>query len=225
MTETTDSNPDIPVLLDPVEARVLGCLMEKKAVTPENYPMTLNAVVTACNQKTSRNPVMKLEPGKVGHALRTLEQRDYVESEFGARASRYAHIAEAALNLTGEQRALICLLLLRGPQTVAELYTRSERMAGFESPEDVHYALERLAAHDPPRVVCLGRAAGQREDRWMHLLCGSVDHLVLSQAAQAPEPGEPAESSSDLVARLEALEHRIAELEARLDGSGRAEED
>lgn len=219
MTESTDTREEVPALLDPVEARVLGCLMEKKAITPENYPLTLNAAVTACNQKTSRHPVMKLDPGKVGHALRTLEQRDFVTSEYGARASRYAHNAESALGLTAQQRALICLLLLRGPQTVAELYTRSERMAGFDSPEDVRYTLDRLAGHEPPRVTCLGRGAGQREDRWAHLLCGPVDSLPAVPAEEAS--GEPA---TGLAARVEALEQRVTELEARLeDRSGEAE--
>ncbi len=205
------------IRLSAVEARVLGCLVEKEATTPDAYPLTLNATVTACNQKTSRDPVMKLEPGRVGQALRELERKGLVRHQFSSRAERYRHTAEKGLELTEGQLAVVALLMLRGPQTVNELLTRSERLHRFDDADDVAWTLERLAQKQPPMVVRLPRRSGQREDRYMHLLCGPVD----LEAEPAPAP--PASTSSpdspapDLAARLEALEQRVAELEARLD--------
>ena len=213
----TASTSDLPLNppLSAEQGRALGCLIEKEGTTPETYPLTQNAVVTAANQKTSRNPVMKLDPGRVGQALRTLEQRDLVGSEYGARASRYHHRVDSALKLTAAQRVLIGLLLLRGPQTLAELYTRSERMHRFDDLDDVKYSLDRLATRDAPMVVRLPRGPGQREDRYMHRLCGPVD-------TTPPEPhpaasATPAEEN-DLARRVAELEERVAELERKVNG-------
>lgn len=204
--------PDPPLTAE--EARVLGCLIEKESTTPETYPLTQNATVTACNQKTSRNPVMKLDPGRVGQTLRKLEQRGLVASEYGARASRYRHRVDAQMKLTPPQRVLIGLLLLRGPQTLSELYTRSERMHRFDDLDDVQYALERLATREPPMVVQVPRGPGQREDRWMHLLCGTVD----TGPAQPAPDATPADTDSEsLEQRIAGLEERVAELERRLE--------
>ncbi|MBS3745234.1 MAG: DUF480 domain-containing protein [Wenzhouxiangellaceae bacterium] len=221
MNEITDEEhpgeTDLP--LDPPlsaeQARVLGCLIEKEGTTPENYPLTQNATVTAANQKTSRNPVMKLDPGRVGQALRTLDQRGLVDSEYGARAARYYHRVDSALKLTAAQRVLIGLLLLRGPQTLAELYTRSERMHRFDDLDDVEHNLERMAAREAPLVVRLPRGPGQREDRYMHRLCGPVD-------ATPPEP-RPATAAteaeeSNLARRVAELEERVAALERKMEG-------
>ncbi|MBS3800589.1 MAG: DUF480 domain-containing protein [Thioalkalivibrio sp.] len=229
MSEQSETAPGLPLdpPLEPEEARVLGCLIEKAAATPESYPLTQNATITAANQKTSRHPVMKLEPGQVGQALRKLEQRGLVKSEVGGRATRYAHKANHALELTSAQSAIIGLLLLRGPQTVAELYTRAERLHGFEDLEDVRDNLQRLAGREAPLVTDLGRAPGQREDRYMHRLCGEVDVELLQRsfgsASRAAHPDNPA-----LTDRLEALEARVAELEAHLglrDGDADATKD
>lgn len=210
--ETTDLPLDPPLTSE--EARVLGCLIEKQGTTPESYPLTQNATVTACNQKTSRNPVMHLDQGTVGRALRSLEQRKLVRSEYGARASRYEHRVDGELKLTAAQRVLIGLLLLRGPQTLAELFSRSERMHRFDDLEDVQYTLERLAKHEPPMVVRLPRGPGQREDRYMHRLAGPVD-------TTPPEPRPAASATpvdeSGLEQRVAELEERVAELEQKLD--------
>ncbi|QOC22265.1 DUF480 domain-containing protein [Wenzhouxiangella sp. AB-CW3] len=210
--ETMDLPLDPP--LDAAEARVLGCLMEKEATTPDNYPLTQNATISACNQKSSRDPIMKLDPGTVGGALRSLERRELVRSEFGARASRYRHQADRSLELTAPQRAVLALLLLRGPQTGAELFTRSERLHAFDDVDEVLYTLERLASRDTPLVVQLPRQAGQRGERFMHRLCGEVDvdADVASGPASAPTP-----PASDIEQRLADLEERVAELESRLD--------
>lgn len=200
--------------LDAVQARILGCLVEKAATTPDAYPLTENALVMACNQKTSREPVMDLEPGVVGHGLRQLEDRGMVRVVHGARALRYEHRFDEAFTVTPRQRAVLCLLLLRGPQTQAELLARAERLAAFPSLDDVRDTLDRLIARQPPLVVRLPRGAGQREDRYMHLLSGSE----AAEAAAARLPAAPlaAAASSDLLARIDALEARIAALESRL---------
>ncbi len=207
--------------LEAEEARVLGCLIEKESATPENYPLTQNATVTACNQKTSRSPVMKLDPGRVGQALRRLEQRGLVKSDYGARAARYIHRADGALKLTQAQRALIGLLLLRGPQTLAELQARSERLHRFDDLDDVRYNLDRLAGRDAPMVVRLPRGPGQREDRYMHRLCGPVRAADLP--AQAAETAGSASLNDELATRVAELEARVAELEARLGNSADAD--
>ncbi|NEZ05101.1 DUF480 domain-containing protein [Wenzhouxiangella sp. XN201] len=200
--------------LSAVEARVLGCLIEKESTTPDAYPLTLNATTTACNQKTSREPVMKLEPGRVGQALRELERKNLVRHDFSSRAERYRHTAEKGLELTEAQLALIALLMLRGPQTVNELLTRTERIHRFEDADDVVYALDRLAQKQPPMVVRLPRQSGQREDRYMHLLCGPVDSHQPARAESAPIESAPARDV--MLERIEALEARVAELENRI---------
>lgn len=221
--EPTDHNDDEAeepqgIRLSAVEARVLGCLVEKEATTPDAYPLTLNATTTACNQKSSRDPVMKLEPGRVGQALRELERKGLVRHQFSSRAERYRHTAEKGLELTRGQLAVLTVLMLRGPQTVNELLTRSERIHRFDDADDVAWTLERLAQKEPALATRLPRRSGQREDRYMHLLSGPVD--VEAQAprerAAALAPGGE-DGDVDLVARLEALEQRVAELEARLD--------
>jgi len=219
MTETTPENEtDLPLdpPLDEAEARVLGCLIEKESTTPDNYPLTQNATVGACNQKSSRDPVMKLDPGRVGQALRSLERRGLAKSEFGARASRYRHLADRVLELTPAQRTVIGLLLLRGPQTAAELFTRSERLHSFDDTDEVLYTLERLATRDQPMVVQLPRQPGQRGERFMHRLCGPVEAGAPVTARAADDLS--AEADPDIIERLEALEARVAELESRLNG-------
>ena len=206
------------VVLNALEARVLGCLVEKQATTPDVYPLTLNAVHLACNQKTNRDPVMNAELGEVGHALHTLEERNLVRVERGARALRYEHTLDAALNLMPRARAVIALLLLRGAQTQAELYTRSERLADFSDPAILGDTLDRLIAREPALVVRIGRGAGQREDRYMHLLAGVVSLEDLP--ARRGDAELSTSSAADLEARLEALEQVVADLQRKLEGRG-----
>ncbi|QKK04009.1 MAG: DUF480 domain-containing protein [Pseudomonadota bacterium] len=203
--------------LSAIEARVLGSLIEKASTTPDAYPLTLNATTTACNQKSARDPVMKLDPGRVGQALRELERKGLVRHRYSARAERYVHTAEAGLELTAGQLALIALLLLRGPQTIGELLTRSERLHRFDDAEDVAFALERLMHKTPPVVVQLPRQAGQREDRYMHLLCGPVEHSQPARGPASATAEESSENASTLIDRIAALEARVAELEQRLE--------
>jgi len=207
-----------PELLDPPltteQARVIGCLIEKESTTPEAYPLTLNAAVTACNQKTSRNPVMKLDPGRVGQTLRQLEQRGLIDSEYGARAERYRHRIDEALKLTAGQRVLLGLLLLRGAQTLSELFARSERMHRFDDLDEVRFQLERMATHSPALTIRIPRGPGQREDRWMHLLVGPVD--ISAPPAPTRSAAESDPDTEALIERIEALEARVEALEQQL---------
>jgi uncharacterized protein YceH (UPF0502 family) len=206
------------LVLTAIEARILGCLIEKAATTPEVYPLTLNALHLACNQKSSRDPIMNVELGEAGHALGTLQEKKLARAEYGARAQRYAHTADATLNLTQRSLAVVALLLLRGPQTTAELYTRSERLADFPDPESLGDTLERLIAREPGFVVRVGRGAGQRGDRYMHTLCGPVS--IESSPARTIER-EPSRAEA-LESRVEALEQAVAELRALLDNRERS---
>ena len=208
---TADPGSALPPL-DDVQARILGALVEKEATTPEAYPLTANAVQLACNQKNNRDPVLELEPGEVGHALRTLEQRGLVRSVHGSRAQRYEHRFSAGYSVTLKQQALLSVLLLRGPQTATELLTRCERLQAFEDVDEVRQTLDRLQQRN--LAVCLGRASGQREDRYMHLLCGPVDPAMLLAALPARRADAP--SDGGLEARVRDLEARLAQLEARL---------
>ena len=214
-----ESTGDALVELDAIEARILGSLIEKQATTPDAYPLTLNAVVAACNQKSNRDPMTHYEPGEVGHALRQLEGKGLVSGSLSSRASRYAHRFETGYQVTTRQRALLSLLLLRGPQTLNELYSRSERLADFPDDEEVRSVLDRLASRSPALVVRLQRAPGQREERYMHLLCGPVSMDAASFAPTHASADKPASALSERVSQLESLvaqlQEVVAELQAR----------
>lgn len=207
--EATDSQHDAGQPLDAIEARIVGCLVEKAATTPEVYPLTLNALVAACNQKTSREPVMHLEPGAVAHTLRVLEEKRLVKvATSSQRALRYEHRFESRWNVTARQRAVLCVMLLRGPQTPVELLTRAERLAEFHSIDDVRDTLERLLQREPALVAALPLAHGQREIRYMHLLGGPLDLEALAAAETLPSTPR----NADLAERVERLEAEVAAL-------------
>ncbi len=214
MTDASE-NQDTPARLTSVEARILASLVEKEATTPDAYPLTVNAIVLACNQKTAREPVMELDADEVAHALRQLEPKGWVKSQHSSRSERYAHRVERVLELTQPQCALLALLMLRGPQTAHELLARSERMAKFESADDVVHALERLASRELARML---RHPGQRGDRYAHLLCGEPEpEAGIARAAPAADRAGMAERVSELEARVAALEARLAALDASAD--------
>lgn len=199
--------------LTAIQVRILGCLIEKQATNPETYPLTLNALMLACNQKTSRDPVTNLTQGEVGQALRTLETQGLARLVMGSRADRWEHRTDKHLELVPAQSILLGLLFLRGPQTVNELFTRSQRMHDFEDSEQVCHQLERLISRG--LATLLPRQAGQREDRYMHRLGEPADLLALVSARQAAPAERPAPTFADNK-RLEELEARIAALEERL---------
>lgn len=213
MSHDTDAVETAPAVdpLTSAEARVIGCLVEKQATTPETYPLTLNALVLACNQKTSREPVMNLTQGQVGQALRALENRGMARLVMGSRADRWEQRLDKALELVPAQVILLSLLLLRGPQTLNELLTRSNRMHDFDDVEQVQHQLERL--HSRGLATQIPRQPGQREDRYMHLLA-SPDELAAAIASSGKS--DSAAPSAAAQSRIDELEERIAQLEARL---------
>lgn len=205
--------------LSPLEARVIGCLLEKQVTTPEQYPLSINGVVTACNQKTNREPVMTLSEADVQEQLDTLVKRHYLRtvSGFGNRVTKYeqrfCNSEFGDLKLSTAEVALVTLLLLRGAQTPGELRGRAQRMHEFSDMAEVENTLERLATReDGPFVVRLPREPGKRESRYMHLFSGEVD--LQSLAAVQPES---ALIDDDLRSRVEALEGEVAELKQRLE--------
>lgn len=216
MTDDTQT-PALPVL-SAAQARALGCLIEKEATTPDAYPLTVNAAQVAANQKTAREPVMALSAGDVHHALRQLETLGLARQQYSSRAERYEHRAGAALDLTRQQLAILGLLLLRGPQTLNELLTRSERLVRFQDVDELRHHLERMIQRD--MAVQLPRASGQREDRYMHLLAGPVDVQALAeQYRSAPSGaggGGGGAAHPALESRVQQLEATVAELQEQL---------
>jgi uncharacterized protein len=203
--------------LTPQEARVLGVLVEKQATVPDTYPLSLNALVAGCNQKTARDPVMALSDAQVLEAIEGLKQLSLLFEVSGSRVVRFEHNAPRALALPGQAVALLTTLVLRGPQTAAELRLNSERLHRFADISSVEAFLDEMVAKEPPRVLRLARAPGAREARWAHLLCGEVVHVA--HAASAHEDAAPSALSA-----LSALEARVATLEqqvaALLRGAG-----
>lgn len=204
--------------LNGTEARVIGCLLEKQVTTPEQYPLSVNAVTMACNQKTNREPVMNLSEHDVQDVLDALVKRHYLRtvSGFGNRVTKYeqrfCNSEFGDLKLSSAEVAVVTTLLLRGAQTPGELRTRASRMHEFTDMQEVEQTLEGLAAReDGPYVVRLAREPGKRESRYMHLFCGDVDISVKSPVTDITT------GDDDLVARVEALEGEVAGLKQRLD--------
>jgi uncharacterized protein YceH (UPF0502 family) len=197
--------------LDPVELRVLGCLIEKQRTTPDQYPLSLNALRLAANQSTNRDPVVDYDEGTIRTALDELGRRGWTRlaSGPGSRVAKFRHLLDDALELTPSQLALLAVLMLRGHQTAAELRTRCERIYPFASVTDVEAALQSLA--DRELVQRLPRRPGEREERWAQLL-GTSEDAPMSFAEPAPPPQQDD--------RLGRLEREIAELRARLDAAG-----
>ena len=214
MPDTTED--DIEPMLSTEEARVLGCLMEKQRTTPDQYPLTLNALVTACNQKTSRHPVMHMEVGRVGHTVSQLRDRGLIHASFSGRTERYDHKLAGTFMLDRRQQALLCVLMLRGPQTPGELRTNAARLADFDDLAALQQTLTEMERHDPPLVRELPRLAGMREQRYAHLLCG--EPKIESGAARASaRDAAQAPVSPELEARVEKLEATVVALRAEID--------
>lgn len=204
----SDHNPN-EALLNELEARVLGCLMEKQLTTPDAYPLTLNALVTGCNQKTSRHPVMQLTNGEVLATVNALRDRSLIDIDYGSRADKYQQKLTRSLHFDKEDQALFSLLMLRGPQTLNELFSRSKRMVDFASTDQARDCIERQLAKLNPLLMSIPPQSGQREGRYMHRLCGEPD---LSQWTSS-EPVSGGQSRLDeLEARVRILEEQMATL-------------
>lgn len=206
--------------LTPLEARVLAVLVEKQATVPDTYPLSLNALVAGCNQKTARDPVITASDDDVLVAIDGLKSLNLVFVSSGSRVARYEHNLARGFGVPSQAQALLAVLMLRGPQTSAELRANAERLYRFADISSVDGFLEELAAKEPPRAVHLPRAPGEREARWAHLLCGEVQ-MVAARQVSADGPG--AVSAGELVAlkaelarmaeevsALRALVHRLA---------------
>jgi uncharacterized protein YceH (UPF0502 family) len=211
--------------LSDVEARVIGCLIEKSIVTPDQYPLTLNALTNACNQKSSRNPVMSLTQGEVQHALRELEEKHLVRTDenFKSRVEKYTqrfcNTRYSNLQFSEAELAVVCLLLLRGPQTPGELRSRSGRLHTFEDNAKVVEALTSLAEREPDAlVVRLPRTPGRKDSEYMHLFSGPVDvDAHVSQAREQQSRGGPARPGmAELEERVSQLEAEVAAIRAQL---------
>lgn len=207
--------------LDAIEIRVLGALLEKEQATPEYYPLTINALIAACNQKSNREPAMELSETEVVETLDTLAKDTLVWRSDGARVERWRQSISRRLELDPEEKAVLTLLMLRGPQTAGEMRSRSSRLHSFERLDGVVEALERLTAEGRELVVELPRQPGQKENRWSHLLCGppaepvaGVSGMSYSGSAQSPRPGSLAERVATLEARVEELVAEIERLKA-----------
>jgi uncharacterized protein YceH (UPF0502 family) len=205
----------LPRELDAVEIRVLGCLLEKEQTTPDSYPLSTNALVGACNQKSNRDPVMRLSAGDVEATLDRLHAEVMVWPVEGARTRKWRHSLDRKWELTPETRAVITVLLLRGAQTSGEIRARSERMHPFANTAEVERVLDDLATGDEPMTVHLERQPGQKEARWTHLVGGQPD---VATAVFEPSPSEPAGIS--LSQRVADLEDRVRRLEEQLADLG-----
>ena len=206
--------------LTETEVRVLGSLIEKDITTPEYYPLSLNALLNACNQKSNRDPVMQLGEDAVRDALGALQERRMAGPAGGAdsRVTKYEHRLQEVFNFTRPEIAVLCVLLLRGPQTPGELRGRTERMHHFEVLDEVQSALQRLMQRDPALVKVLPRQPGTKEARWAHLLSGDV---AAESAQPASIAGERDSDDGERIARLEeevaSLRREVGELKDQLE--------
>jgi len=157
-----------------LEARVVACLMEKQLTTPNNYPLTLNSLMLACNQKSNREPVMNLTEGQTGHTVNQLEARNLIRIDYGGRSNHISHSVMNALNLDKQKQAILTVLMLRNPLTLNDIKARTNRMVQFSDVNEIHQQLQKLIDNDMPKVVRIPKSLGSREDRYSHLLCGEV---------------------------------------------------
>lgn len=192
------------------EARVLSVLVEKQHTVPDSYPMSLNALTLGCNQKTARDPVMQLSEADVLQAINGLKELSLVTEVSGSRVTRFDHNAARGLGVPSQSVALLTMLMLRGPQTSAELRLHTERLHRFADVSSVEGFLEELAEREPKRVVKLPRAPGEREHRWAHLLCGEVA-LPAPSASVARASSVPSDVSADELADVKAEQARLAQ--------------
>lgn len=225
-TDATGFDPE--VILSPEEIRVLGALVEKENTTPDYYPLTLNALVAACNQKSSRDPVVSYTDDTVQTALDALREKGLsrvITSSEGGRVPRYRHLFAEAFSLNQPQAAALCVLMLRGPQTVGEIRGRTNRIYDYASLAEVQETLDELAHRVPrPLVVQLARQAGTKEPRYAHLLSGTVEAETAVNPRTSVAPPEPAADQetgqriANLESEVESLRAEVNELKQALEG-------
>ena len=206
------------LLLNEVETRVLGALVEKEATTPDYYPLSLNALINACNQKSNRDPVMNLDEDAVRQALHSLNEKGLAGTASTAenRVPKFEHRLGEAFNFGRPETAVLCVLFLRGPQTPGELRGRTERMYRFEDLGQVQSALQRLMQREPPLVKMLPRQPGTKESRYAHLLSGDVELSEPRASASGVEPSADGERITRLEADVESLRNDLADVKQQL---------
>ena len=202
------------ILLNDIEARVLGALIEKEITTPEYYPQSLNALINSCNQKSNREPVMKLDEGAVRQALYGLEEQGLAGASrtSDSRVTKYEHRMGEAFNFNRPETAILCVLMLRGAQTPGELRGRTERLHRFDDLSEVDSTLHRLMKREPPLVKMLPRRPGTKESRYMHLLSGDVEIQDYSEISEASRASGDLETN-----RIALLEEEVASLKEEID--------
>ena len=207
------------IILNPAECRVLGALVEKDITTPDYYPLSLNALVNACNQKNNREPVTNFDEETVRLALRNLSEKQLAGMARGAdgRVAKYEHHLQEVFNFTRGETAIICVLLLRGPQTPGELRGRTERMHRFEDLEDVLTGLQQLMRREPPLAKALGRRPGTKEIRYAHLLSGDVEAWEpTAETSFFNRPSDDNERMTHLEEQVAALQKEVAEIKQQM---------
>jgi uncharacterized protein YceH (UPF0502 family) len=206
----------VNIVLNEMEARVLGALLEKEITTPDNYPLSLNSLVNACNQKSNRDPVMNLDEDSVRGALRMLHDNSLARSVSAAdsRVTKYEHRLQEAFNFDRREAAIFCELLLRGPQTPGELRTRAERMHPFDDLSEAQSALQRLMNREPPLAKVLARQPGTKESRYIHLLSGDAKAASSTAGREVPEAmeREKMDEFSRLSSEIAELRRDMADL-------------
>ena len=209
------------IILDDIEVRILGCLIEKETTTPEYYPLTLNALTNACNQKSNRSPVVSYDETMVEHGLGSLQKKGLVRSTMtaGSRVTKYLHTFLDRFDLSRQEMAILCEFLLRGPQTVGEIRSRAERMAGFENLEEVERILQGLLDQGHPLITKLPREAGRKESRYTHLLSGAP--LAGDTMTGITAEGAPRRSYTEHE-KISELEEELKQLREELEGLKKA---
>ena len=202
------------VELNDIEARIVGCLIEKENTTPDYYPLTLNALTNACNQKSNRNPVVSYSEETVEQALESLLAKDVVYLFYGSgsRTPKYKHLVPRILNISHPETAVLCVLLLRGPQTLGELNQRTSRIYSFSGLDQVNETVEKLIRRDEPLLEKLSKQPGQKEARFAHLLSGEVKRDTDDHVVPEAVPSQVSKGSADLAQKVEGLRKELDEL-------------
>mgnify|MGYP000326527629 CR=1 FL=1 len=209
-------SPDMEqTMISTLEARILGALMEKQLTTPDAYPLTLNSLLLACNQKTSREPIMNLEEGALQQCLYQLQDRQLVEFDYGSRANKFNQRLTRTLHFNEAEHAIFCIMLLRGPQTVNELLSRTTRMFKFQNAAELEALLNKLLNKITPLIQKMPAQSGQREDRYIHLLCGEPEVITSSIKTSVTNANT---SVDELIERVETLEKQVAWLVDQVQG-------